>query len=141
MHADRHAAAIVSRRAGHLDNDLVALLLCIDLDFIEQLLFHGALLDLDFDLDTDSRLVQGYAWLRDDELRETIRQRAQVPVQPALAKGRELLLSGLNRKLGDAVTMSATVDSVAVKGLFVTRDALVVRAEATGQARFNVKQR
>jgi hypothetical protein len=97
--------------------------------------------DLDFDLDTDSRLVQGYAWLRDDELRETIRQRAQVPVQPALAKGRELLLSGLNRKLGDAVTMSATVDSVAVKGLFVTRDALVVRAEATGQARFNVKQR
>jgi hypothetical protein len=97
--------------------------------------------DLDFDLDTDSKLVQGYAWLRDDELRATIRERAHVPVQPALAKGRELLLSGLNRKLGDAVTMSATVDSVAVKGLFVTRDALVVRAEATGQARFTVKQR
>jgi hypothetical protein len=97
--------------------------------------------DLDFDLDTDSKLVQGYAWLRDDELRATIRERAHVPVQPALAKGRELLLSGLNRRLGDAVTMSATVDSVAVKGLFVTRDALVVRAEATGQARFTVKQR
>jgi hypothetical protein len=97
--------------------------------------------DLDFDLDSDSRLVQGFAWLRSDELRATIRERAHVPVQPALAKGRELLLSGLNRKLGDAVTMSATVDSVAVKGLFVTRDALVVRAEATGQARFTVKQR
>ena len=97
--------------------------------------------DLDFDLDTDSRLVSGYAWLRSDELRATIRQRAHVPVQPALAKGRELLLSGLNRKLGDAVTLSATVDSVAVKGLYVTRDALVVRAEATGQAGFAVKQR
>ena len=97
--------------------------------------------DLDFDLDTDSRLVSGYAWLRSDELRATIRERARVPVQPALDKGRELLLSGLNRKLGDAVTMSATVDSVAVKGLYVTRDALVVRAEATGQARFEVKQR
>ena len=97
--------------------------------------------DLDFDLDTDSRLVSGYAWLRSDELRATIRERARVPVQPALDKGRELLLSGLNRKLGDAVTMSATVDSVAVKGLYVTRDALVVRAEATGQARFTVKQR
>ena len=97
--------------------------------------------DLDFDLDTDSKLVQGYAWLRSDELRATIRERAQVPVEPALAKGRELLLSGLNRKLGDAVTMSATVDSVAVKGLYVTRDALVVRAEASGQARFTVKQR
>ena len=97
--------------------------------------------DLDFDLDTDSKLVSGYTWLRSDELRETIRERAKVPVEPALAKGRELLLSGLNRKLGDAVTMSATVDSVAVKGLYVTRDALVVRAEATGQARFEVKQR
>jgi hypothetical protein len=97
--------------------------------------------DLDFDLDTDSKLVSGYTWLRSDELRATIRERARVPVEPALAKGRELLLSGLNRKLGDAVTMSATVDSVAVKGLYVTRDALVVRAEATGQARFTVKQR
>jgi len=97
--------------------------------------------DLDFDLDTDSKLVSSYAWLRSDDLRATIRERAHVPVEPALAKGRELLLSGLNRKLGDAVTMSATVDSVTVKGLYVTRDALVVRAEATGQARFAVKQR
>jgi hypothetical protein len=97
--------------------------------------------DLDFDLDTDSKLVQGFAWLRSDELRATIRERARVPVQPALDKGRALLLSGLNRKLGDAVTMSATVDSVSVKGLYVTRDALVVRAEATGQAGFAVKQR
>ena len=96
--------------------------------------------DLDFDLDTDSRLVSGYAWLRSDELRTTIREKAHVPVQPALEKGRELLLSGLNRKLGDAVTLSATVDSVAVKGLYVTRDALVVRAEATGEAGVAVKQ-
>ena len=97
--------------------------------------------DLDFDLDTDSRVVSAYAWLRSDELRATIRERARVPVQPALARGRELLLSGLNRKLGESVTLSATVDSVAVKGLFVTRDALVVRAEASGQARVAVKQR
>jgi hypothetical protein len=97
--------------------------------------------DLDFALDTDSKLVNAYAWLRSDELRATIRERARVPVQPALAKGRELLLEGLNRKLGDAVTLSATVDSVAVNGLYVTRDVLVVRAEATGQARVAVKQR
>jgi hypothetical protein len=97
--------------------------------------------DLDFDLDTDSKLVSAYAWLRTDELRATIREKARVSVQPALDKGRELLLSGLNRKLGDAVTLSATVDSVAVKGLYVTRDALMVRAEATGQARVAVVQR
>ena len=60
--------------------------------------------------------------------------------KPALAKGKALLLSGLNRKLGDAVTLSATVDSVAVKGLFVTRDGVLLRAEAIGQARVAVKQ-
>jgi hypothetical protein len=62
-------------------------------------------------------------------------------VQPALRKGRELLMSGLNRKLGDAVTLEADVDSVAVKGLYVTRDGLVVRAAALGRARVSVKQR
>ena len=97
--------------------------------------------DLDFDLATDSKLVSAYAWLRSDELRATIREKARVSVKPALDKGRELLLGGLNRKLGDAVTLSATVDSVAVKGLYVTREALLVRAEATGQAGVAVKQR
>lgn len=97
--------------------------------------------DLDFDLDTDNRIVSGYAWLRSDDLRATIREKAHVPVQPALDKGRALLTSGLNRKLGDAVTLAADVDSVAVKGLFVTRDGLVVRADANGHARVSVKQR
>jgi hypothetical protein len=97
--------------------------------------------DLDFDLDTDDKIVSGYAWLRSDDLRATIREKAHVPVQPALRKGRALLTSGLNRKLGDAVTLAADVDSVAVKGLYVTRDGLVVRAEALGRARVSVKQR
>jgi len=97
--------------------------------------------DLDFDLDTDNKIVSGYAWLRSDDLRATIREKAHVPVQPALQKGRALLASGLNRKLGDAVTLGADVDSVAVKGIYVTRDGLVVRAEALGRARVSVKQR
>jgi hypothetical protein len=97
--------------------------------------------DLDYDLDTDSKLVSGYAWLKSDELRNTLREKAHVPVAPALAKGRELLLGGLNRKLGDAVTLSATVDSVRVTGLHVTREGLLVRAEATGRAQMQVRQR
>jgi hypothetical protein len=32
------------------------------------------------------------------------------------------------------VTLSATVDSIAVKGVFVTVDGIVVRAEAGGKA-------
>lgn len=97
--------------------------------------------DLDYDLDTDSKIVNSYTWLRSDELRNTFREKAHFSAAPALAKGKSLLLAGLNRKLGDAVTLSATVDSVLVNGLYVTRDGLVLRAEATGQARVAVRQR
>jgi hypothetical protein len=101
---------------------------------------HGELTvpDLDYDLSVDSRLINTYAWLRSDALRATFRQRARFPLGPVLAKGRALLLEGLNRKIGDAVRLSATVDSVAVTGLYVTLDRLVVRAEASGRARVAV---
>jgi hypothetical protein len=97
--------------------------------------------DLDYDLDTESRIVNAYEWLKSDDLRRMLREKAHLSAEPALEKGRALLLSGLNRKLGDAVTLSATVDSVAVNGLYVTRDGMLLRAEATGQARVSVKQK
>lgn len=97
--------------------------------------------NLDYDLATDDPLVNGYAWLRTDALRETLREKAHVPVDSALDRGRTLLLSGLNRKIGDVMTLSARVDSVAVRGLYVTRDGVVVRGEATGQAGVAVRQR
>lgn len=97
--------------------------------------------DLDYDLETDSQLINTYTWLKSDELRTTFRDKAHVPVTDALNKGKELLLSGLNRKIGDALTLSATVDSVAVRGLYVTRAGIIVRAEATGQAGVAVKQK
>ncbi len=104
---------------------------------------HGMLAvpDLDYDLEVDSQLLSTYSWLQSDKLRSSFRERARFPAAPALARGRELLLEGLNRKLGDAVTLSATVDSVAVRGLFVTRDGIVLGAEAAGHASMSVRQR
>ena len=96
--------------------------------------------DLDYDLKTQSALVKGLEWLKAEELRNEYRRKARLPVAPALARGRELLLDGLNRKLGDAVTLSATVDTVAVRGISVTRDGVVIQAEARGQGRMAVRQ-
>ena len=97
--------------------------------------------DLDFDLQSDSKFLQTYSWMKSNALRTELRNRARIPIAPVLASGRALLLEGLNRKIGDALTLSARVDSVAVRGLFVTRDGLAVRAEAKGQAGVSVKQR
>jgi hypothetical protein len=97
--------------------------------------------DLDYDLATDNQLINTYAWLKSDELRAMFRQRAKFPVGEAIERGKSLLLVGLNRKVGSAMTLSATVDSVAVKGLFVTRNGIVVRGIATGQAGVVVRQK
>ena len=97
--------------------------------------------DLDYNLDTDNQLINTYSWIRSDALRTAMREKAQVPVAEALARGKELLLKGLNRQVGQVMTLSATVDSVAVKGLYVTRAGLVVRGEASGRAGVSVRQK
>jgi hypothetical protein len=97
--------------------------------------------DLDYDLSTDSDLISAYSWLKSDALRELFRDKARLPVEPLLEKGKSLLTDGLNRKLGDAVTLSARVDSVDVAGIFVTAPGIVVRAVATGNAGMQVRQR
>jgi hypothetical protein len=95
--------------------------------------------DLDYDLATDDRLIRMFAWLRSDALRDTFRKKAHVSAEPALAKGRALLLSGLNRQIGSALTLRAQVDTVGVTGLYVTRSGIVVRADASGKASVAVK--
>ena len=104
---------------------------------------HGEITvpDLDYNLDTDDQLINTYSWLRSDALRAVMREKAHVPVDEALARGKELLLKGLNRQVGSVMTLAATVDSVAVKGLYVTRAGLVVRGEASGKAGVSVRQR
>ena len=96
--------------------------------------------DLDYDLTTDSDLISAYSWLRSDALREFFRDRARLPADPLITRGRALLSDGLNRKLGDAVTLSAQVDSVDVDGIYVTASGIVVRAIATGNAGMQVRQ-
>ena len=97
--------------------------------------------DLDYDLQTDDNLINTYAWLKADDLRATFREKARFPVSEALDRGRQLLMIGLNRTIGDALTLAASVDSVSVKGLFVTKNGLIVRGEARGLAAVSVHQR
>ena len=97
--------------------------------------------DLDYDLRTDDPLIRTYSWLKSNDLRAFFRRRARVPESIVLDQAKSLLLRGLNRQVGSAMTLSATVDSVAVQGLYVTASALVARAQASGHAAVAVKQR
>jgi hypothetical protein len=97
--------------------------------------------DLDYEIATNDALINTYAWLRSEQMRATFRDKAHLPVDSALSRGRQLLTAGLNRKIGDALTLNATVSSVTARGLFVTRGGIIVRADATGRAGVAVRQR
>jgi len=94
--------------------------------------------DLDYDLETDSALLRTAAWLRSDALRTFFRDRARLDVEPIRQRASELLEAGLNREIGGSARLTATVDSVNIRGLYVTRLGIVVRAGATGRAQLNV---
>ena len=96
--------------------------------------------DLDYDLRTDDPLIRTYSWLKSDDLRAFFRQRAHLPESAVLDRAKFLLIRGLNRQVGRAMTLSATVDSVAVLGVFVTSTALIARAQASGHAAVAVRQ-
>ena len=95
--------------------------------------------DLDYDLSTDDGLVNAVAWVKGDDLRALLRERARVPVAPVLDRGRTLLSKGLNRTVGGVMTLSALVDSVSAEGIFVSPAGVMVRAAATGTARVAVR--
>jgi hypothetical protein len=95
--------------------------------------------DLDYDLTTDSQVINAYSWLRSDALLLLFRKSARVPLAPVLERGKSLVLKGINRTIKDVVTLSGTVDSVAVLDVLVTSRGLVVRASANGNARVAVK--
>ncbi len=95
--------------------------------------------DLDFDLATDSQLINAYAWLRSDVLLAFFRERARLPSAPVIAQGTRLIEKGLNRTVGGVLTLAGRVDSLVVLGVYVEPRGLTVRALVTGDASVAVR--
>jgi hypothetical protein len=102
---------------------------------------HVLVPDLDYDLQTNNDLINVFSQLRSDAFRSLFRDNARVAIGPAIERGKSLLENGLNRTIGDVMTLSATVDTVTVLGLAVTPTGLIVRAGASGTARVSVRQK
>ena len=102
---------------------------------------HILVPDLDYDLETTNDLINAFASLRQDQFRALMRDKARVPVASVMERGKSLLENGLNRTIGDVMTLSATVDSVAVLSIGVAPTGLMVRAGASGSARVSVRQK
>lgn len=94
--------------------------------------------DLAYDLHTNDMLVRGVAWLRDDTIRDFLRERARFPVDDQLDRLRQLAENGMNRDLSQGVSLIANLDKARAVSVRATQRALLVRAQASGWARLDI---
>ena len=94
--------------------------------------------DLDFDLATRDVVVAAAAWLRADELRDLLRDKASWPATAAVEFLTGWLEKGLNRDLSEDLRVEGAVDAVRILGVRAMRRALLVRVSARGEARLFV---
>jgi hypothetical protein len=95
--------------------------------------------DLDFDVASSHMLVSGLDWLRHDDFRRFLRERARFPVGDVMTEARGKLREGLNRNLSRDVRLSGEVHSVRPIGVHATKRALLVRAHALASAQLVVQ--
>ena len=94
--------------------------------------------DLDFDVGSTALLARGLSWWQGDALRDFLRAKAAIPDSAALAGVERLAERGMHRELAAGVRLEATLSGSRGLAVCATREHLVVRALAEGQARLAV---
>ncbi|HEX4936708.1 MAG TPA: DUF4403 family protein [Gemmatimonadaceae bacterium] len=94
--------------------------------------------DLGYDLRTTSLLVKGVAFLGDNQIRDLLRQNARFPLQGHLDQLRVRAERGMNRNLAEGVALVAALDKVQDVTVRARRDAIHVRADASGTIRLDI---
>jgi hypothetical protein len=94
--------------------------------------------DLDFDVGSTDLLTRGISRWPGGAVRDFLRANAVIPDSAALAGLERLAEHGLNRELAAGVRLEATLNGSRGMTVCATREHLVVRALAEGQARLVV---
>ena len=96
--------------------------------------------DLDFDVVSTDAILEGLDWIKHGELRDTLRARAQWPAADLVDRARVKLQTALNRELATGVQLAAEVPTARVVAVLAGPTAVVLRAEATGDATLRVRR-
>ncbi|MEX2285395.1 MAG: DUF4403 family protein [Gemmatimonadota bacterium] len=95
--------------------------------------------DLEYDVGSAHMLVRGLEWLKHDDLRDYLRDKARWPVGGLIKQGQEQLVKGLNQELAPGVQLTGEVTRVKIVGVHAARDAVRVRAHADGAVQLDVR--
>lgn len=89
--------------------------------------------DLNFDVATSDRLVQGVAWLKKQDVIDQLREIARFPLEEVLADTRNKVEEKINRDLTRGVHLNAKFKTGRVIDVVALERAMIVRAEAVGK--------
>ena len=90
--------------------------------------------DLSFDVETRNLLLQGLAWVGEEEILEFFRRSARWRIDDLARFAGAQLTSGLNRDLTPEVRLEGEVEWVRILGVYPLIESLVVQAEARAMA-------
>ncbi len=94
--------------------------------------------DLDFDASSAGLLVQGFAWIKEDEIRDFLRQQAHISAGYLLKQLETIAIREMNRSLARGVELHATIGAAEPSGLVVGPRDIRVRARAEGSASLEI---
>ena len=97
--------------------------------------------DLDFDVATENVVLAAASWIRQQGLRQLLRERARWPAAPATEWLTTWLDRGLNREISDVLRVEGNVLDVSPREVHALRDRMIVRIAARAEARVHVRQR
>lgn len=121
-----------------ISGDVAARLYLVGTPVIDTVTGNISVPDLDFDVATRDVVLAATSWLREDELRLLLRERAIWPAAPAVDWMTGWILQGLNRDLSDDLRVSGEVDDVRILSVHALKDVLLVRVAVGGAARLFV---
>jgi hypothetical protein len=96
--------------------------------------------DLDVDIGSANLLVQGLDWLKGQEMRDFLRDRARVSEAELLGRLGEMAESGINRTLTDGIVLSGTVHRAEATSVHASREVIRVRALAEASIRLDINK-
>jgi hypothetical protein len=96
--------------------------------------------DLDFDIGSADVRANGLSWWHGDAIRDFLRAKAVIPDSAALGGMERLAEHGMNRDLATGVRLEVALNDSRGMAVRATREQLVVRAVAEGQARLVVER-
>jgi hypothetical protein len=96
--------------------------------------------DLDVDIGSANLLVQGLEWLRGEELRNLLRDRARVSEAELIGRLEKMAEQGINRTLTEGIVLSGAIHRAEATSVHASVSEIRVRAMAEASIRLDISK-